>query len=214
MPYFRYSFLNGLRDELWLTMTYQKATLFHFLSLAIPASGLGVGIALGMKAHAVSAIVVRGGVGLGVGIAIAWLLPRALWKMLWLLADRRWLLQPEPPPAVPVISRDKFLARLEASNRDQNWHAAKCFGVLIAGIVGFALIFKVLERVHAPEWLAFLTFLSMIASIIAFLVGQYITYKRLLKRHGLACPNCGTGIAGIGRCWHCGATVVEDAASS
>src|SRR5947209_1994777 len=210
MPYFRSKFLNGLRDELWLTMTCQKMTLFHLLSMSIPASGLGIGIASGMKAHAVSAIIVRGGIGLGVGIALALLLPRCLWKMLWLLSDRRWLLQPEPPPTVPVISWDEFLARTKAKNRDQWWHAGVWIGGFFAGIVGFNLLFSYLKRVNAPDWLSMVGLLAMIGLIIGFLISERSFYKRLVSEHGLACPNCGTEIAGVGRCWHCGTTVVED----
>jgi hypothetical protein len=214
MPYFRSRFLNGLRDELWLTMTCQKMTLFHLLSMSIPASGLGIGIASGMKAHAISAIIMRGGIGLAVGIVIAWLLPRCLWKMLWLLSDRRWLLQPEPPPAVPVISWDEFLARTKAKDRDQWWHAGISIGGFFAGVVGFNLLFSCLKRMNAPDWIAFVAFMSLIGSIIGFLVLERTFYTRLVNKHRLACPNCGTEIAGVGRCWHCGAAVVEDAASS
>src|SRR6266446_9156306 len=45
MPYFRYSFLNGLRDELYLTQTRQKVTLIAFLYVLIPVVGAAIGSA-------------------------------------------------------------------------------------------------------------------------------------------------------------------------
>ena len=51
MTYFRYGFLNTLRDELWLTVTRQRVTLFLLLYLVIPGAGLGAGIGWGKQAH-------------------------------------------------------------------------------------------------------------------------------------------------------------------
>ena len=45
------------------------------------------------------------------------------------------------------------------------------------------------------------------------LVHCLLAAGHLKERHGLACPNCGTGIA-ASACWHCGAAIVEDTTSS
>lgn len=209
MPYFRSSFLNGLRDELWLTMTFQKMTLFHLLSLGIPAGGLGAGIGSGMRTHVVSATIIRGGIGLAVGMVIAWVLPRALWKMLWLLADKRWLLQPQPP-AVPAMSREELFARLDASNWDQTLHAVGWIAAFMIGAIAIAAFGKLLDHVKAPDWLGICGLVSIGVFIGGFVLLERRSYRRLLAKHGLTCSNCGKEIARVGPCWHCGAAVVQD----
>src|SRR5471030_979194 len=111
MSFFKYSFLNTLRDELGLTMTRQRATAFLFLYLAIPATGLGLGIAWGAQSHSPLKIIIGGATGLVIGGIIAWLLPRLLWNMLRLFARKGWFLQPAHSQSVPVMTRDEFVAR-------------------------------------------------------------------------------------------------------
>ena len=41
-PYFKCSFLNGLRGELFFTATHQKVTGIHFLQMMLSIAGLGL----------------------------------------------------------------------------------------------------------------------------------------------------------------------------
>jgi hypothetical protein len=189
-------------------MTCQKMTLFHLVQGWMLAAGVGIG-AVSLRSHGVAMMVAGGTAGLVGGVTIAWLLPRAVWKMLWLLNDWRWFLQPAPPPAVPVISREEFHARTRAKDRDQNWHAGIWIGGFFAVVVGFNLLFASLKRIDAPDWFSLVGLIALIGFIVGFLVLHKKFYNRLVNKHGLACPNCGTEIAGVGPCWHCGTTVVE-----
>jgi hypothetical protein len=82
----------------------------------------------------------------------------------------------------------------------------------MGGVFGFALISSYLERIHASDWVAILGLLSMVAFIVSILLLERRAYKRLVSKYGLACSNCGTEIAGVGHCWHCGAMVVQESA--
>jgi hypothetical protein len=122
MTCFKYSFLNSLRDELWLTKTRQKVTLYHLLYFVIPAAGLGAGIGWGGGAHNPVRIIVGSAIGLVTGGVIGWLLPRLLWNMLQLFARRGWFLQPEHSQAVPVMTGDEFIARSRVLSRERRRH--------------------------------------------------------------------------------------------
>ena len=126
MTYFRYSFLNTLRDELGLTMTRERFTLFHLLYVVIPAGGLGVGSGL-----------IGSAIGIAIGIVFAWLLPRLLWNMLRLFVRKGWFLQPEPAQSVPLMTSDEFNARREALSREQLRHFLVWCLLIIAGVFGF-----------------------------------------------------------------------------
>jgi len=74
MAYFKYQFLNALRDELALTRGYRKLTLFILLYLVLPAGGLGGGLAWGAKSHSLVRIVSGGAGGILAGATQgAWL---------------------------------------------------------------------------------------------------------------------------------------------
>ena len=82
MPYFKYAFLNGLRDELYLTYTFQKATLIHFLQLTALMGGLPVGFVAGKHTHSWAAGIVVGIAWCGLAYLAGWLVPWLLWNML------------------------------------------------------------------------------------------------------------------------------------
>src|SRR5688572_26851969 len=85
MPYFKYSLLNWLRDEVILTLTRSKVTVLHFFMVAGPTAGVGAGIGYGESRTWVHSLVgaTVGGIA---GAAIAWPLPRVISHALdWLI---------------------------------------------------------------------------------------------------------------------------------
>ena len=218
MAFFKYSFLNSLRDELWLTMTRQRATLFLFLYLALPGAGLGAGIGWAAHSHSLLKTAIAGAIGLVLGGVIAWLLPRALWNMLRLFARKGWFLEPEHPQGVPAMTADEFLVRSKALMGEGRRHSLVWVLILIVGALGFSRLCFWMDRQNPPAWIQ----LSAAFGILAFFAGYVVlsrrAWKRRVRKLGLQCPTCGreiTNLAGLpgvppeGLCRHCGAKVIE-----
>jgi predicted MFS family arabinose efflux permease len=222
MTYFRYSFLTELRDELGLTMTRERITLYHLLYGVIPAGGLGVGFVWGAQAHSNLKILIGSAIGIAIGIVFAWLLPRLLWNMLRLFVRKGWFLQPEPAQSVPLMTSDEFNARREALSREQLRHFLVWCLLIIAGVFGFfslaSFLDTFLDGARPAIWVEVLA----VFGILAFFPGLFFlrnrTAKQLVRKHGLLCSVCGweiTGAAGLsclpymGRCRHCGTRLIE-----
>lgn len=106
--YFKYTLLNWMRDELWLTRTRRRVTFFHLLCVLIPAAGIGTGIALGQVAHSLLKGIIWCAIGIAIGGVIAWLLPKLLWNMLHLFARKGWFLERQHPHATPMMTLEEF----------------------------------------------------------------------------------------------------------
>ena len=218
MTYFKYSFLNSLRDELGLTMTRQRATLFLLLYLAVPAGGLGVGIGWGRQAHSPLKIIIGSAIGLVIGGVIAWLLPRLLWNMLRVFARKGWFLQPEHPQSVPVMTSDEFKARSKVLRREGRRHFLVYTPLLIAGAWGFSRLFFYMDRVNPKMWIQVLAGCGFLAFLAGYIVLYRHGWKQLVRKQGVQCPTCSreitdaAGLSGVpymGLCRHCGTKVIE-----
>jgi hypothetical protein len=218
-PYFKYGVLNSLRDELWLTFTLQKATLFLFLYAGIPAAGLGVAIAHASRSHSLLQTLLFGAAALAIGIGVAWMLPKALWFMLFEFHRRGWFLQPEPPAGIPAISAAEFIKRSDALYREESRHQWFWILGLFTWAIGTWLVLKYTESSNLPDWLQLITALCTGGT---FFAGAYLfcrSHRRLVKKHGLECPNCGreildasglSRILNMGHCTHCGARIIHE----
>ena len=216
--YFKYSFLNTLRDELWLTMTRQRVTLFLLLYVMIPSAGFGISIGWGKEARSPLKIIIGCAISLAVGVVIAWALPRLLWNMLRLFARKGWFLQPEHPQSVPVMTRDEFIARSEVLRREgrrQFWVSTL---LLVGGALGCARLAFYLDRAKPESWIQGLAAIGILVFFAGYFFFVRQAWKRRIRKLGLQCLACGreiTAIAGLsgvpdkGLCRHCGTKVIE-----
>src|SRR5438876_9077119 len=155
MPYFRYSFLNGLRDELYLTQTRQRVTLIALLSLLIPIAGLALGSTWGSGTHRWIKQIVGGGIGCGSGIFAAWLLPRLLWNMLRLFVRKGWFVLPERIESKDrqgsvVLTIDEFSARRKALENQEFRQIFVFAAVIIGSGLGMERVANYIDRTK-PE---------------------------------------------------------------
>jgi hypothetical protein len=224
--YFRYAFLNWLRDEVGLTLCAEKATLFHFIVMTALVGGPFTGVMLGMDSHSWSRGIVVGVIVSVIGLAISLPLPQLLWKVLCLFARHGWFLAPERSQSdreVPVITRGEFTARsksVEREERRQLFVRGPVLLVLLGALYGLCRFGEYLERTKAPTVITVLLAIAVIATIIGIVSGGFglATSKRLWRKYGLLCPACGrkiTDAAGLtrvpylGLCKHCGAKIIE-----
>jgi hypothetical protein len=216
--FFKYAFLNGLRDEVGLTLAFQKVTLFHFLCLAIPAAGFGAGSAWEAHTHNLLREIIGGLIGLVIGVVVSWPLPKLFWNILCLFVRKGWLLQPKFPENVPVMTSDEFIARSKALRREAKHQFLVWSLILIAGAFGCARLCFYMDRAKPQTWIQ----VSVSMGVLAFFAGWFFLRKRvsrqIIKKHGLQCPACDreiTGAAGLSRipylglCRHCGTKIVE-----
>ena len=218
MTYFRYSFLNSLRDELGLTMTRQKVTLFALLYLAIPACGLGVGIGWGVEAHSPVKTIIGSAIGLMIGGVIAWSLPRLLWSMLRLFLRKGWFQCPQRPQSVPTMTSSEFIARSEVLRRKVLPYSLLWSLLFIAGASGCSCLAFYMDRARPHIWIQVLAGVGMPVCLVGYVYLSRRAWKRIVSGLGLQCPSCGreiTDAAGLSRipymgvCRHCGTKVVE-----
>ena len=223
MPYFRYSFLNRLRDELYLTQTYQKVTLFHFLQLGMPAAGLGAGMGAGKGAHSWATGIIVGTIGCGAGLLAAWALPRVLWNMLRLFVRKGWFLLPGPQqsdnrPTWPIVTLDEFATRCKAFNREESRGIFLFFAPMIGILSCLAGLAFYIDRAKPSLWVQVIAAIAIFSALIGFFVLPFRIERQRFRKHGLLCPACGkkiTDTAGLvrvpemGRCKHCGAQVAS-----
>src|SRR5882672_10657286 len=223
MPYFRYSFLNGLRDELYLTQTRQRVTLIALLSLLIPIAGLALGSTWGSGTHRWIKQIIGAGIGCGSGIFVAWLLPRLLWNMLRLFVRKGWFLLPEKAPSedrpeAAVITVDEFSARSKALEREE-FRKIFLFAAVIVGLgLGMERVANYIDRTKPEVLIQILEGIGMVSFMAALVLWCMRMKKQLFWKHGLICWACGrkiTDAAGLvrvpdrGLCKHCGAEVVS-----
>jgi hypothetical protein len=223
MPYFKYAFLNCLRDELYLTYTFQKATLFHFLPLAALSGGLLAGILVGTSAHSWAMGLIVGISGCALAILAAWLVPWLLWKMLYLFVQKGWFLLPERKedegrPAWPVMTLVEFNARSKAFNRWESRGVLVFMVVVVVIALGILRFMSCLESANVSEQTQGLVSIGILSGLISLYVWAGRRASQRVKRLGLLCPVCGrmiTDAAGLvrapwlGRCKHCGAKIVS-----
>jgi hypothetical protein len=218
MTYFKNSFLNLLRDELGLTMSRQRLTLFHFFYLVIPTSGLGAGVAWGMQSHIAWKTFIGGAIGFLIGGITAWQLPKLLWKMLCLFASKGWFLQPAHHQSVPIMTANEFIARSKVLRREGKRQ------FLIWSLLFIALAFCLsqlcfyMNRTKPQVWIQVLAACGIFGILFSYFVLRSRIAKQTVKKHGLRCPACGkeiaavAGLAGVpykGLCNQCGTKVIE-----
>ncbi len=211
--YFKYTLLNWMRDELWLTRTRRRVTFFHLLCVLIPAAGIGTGIALGQVAHSLLKGIIWCAIGIAIGGVIAWLLPKLLWNMLHLFARKGWFLERQHPHATPMMTLEEFAARGKIVMR--KWQRLQLVSLLIwvpAGCAGWLLLPDLGDESKHQFW-AVLAVFGLLAVVVGVLILSGRIYKRLVRELGLQCPTCGRAIAGAqdfhGFCRHCGAKVIQ-----
>jgi hypothetical protein len=216
MTYFKYSFLNSLRDELGLTMTRQKLTFFHFLYLAIPLAGIGAGSSL--FAHSPLKATIGGVIGFIFGSIIAWQLPRSLWNMLRLFARKGWLLRLENPKSLSAITKDEFIAKSNVLRQKGKQHFFIWALIFVVGAFGCSRLAFYMDKAKPEIWIQILAFVGILAFIGGYLFLRRRLWKKLIKELNLVCPNCGmeiTDAPGLSRmphmgiCRHCGTKAVE-----
>jgi len=216
--FFKYAFLNGLRDEVGLTLAFRKITFFHFLCLVIPAAGLGAGSAWEAHTHNFLREIIGGLIGLVIGIAISWPLPKLFWNIVCIFVRKGWFLQPKISKDVPVITCDEFIARSKALRQEGRRQFLIWIFILIAGALGISRLCFYMDKVKPQIWIQILVGIGIFLSFISFFVLRSRAGKRLVKKNGLQCPACGreiTDAAGLSRipyqglCKHCGTKIVE-----
>ncbi len=218
MTYFKNSFLNLLRDELGLTMSRQRLTLFHLFYLVIPAGGLGAGVTWGMQSYIVWKVFIGGTIGFVVGGIIAWQLPKSLWKMLRLFAGKGWFLQTKHHRDVPVMTAAEFIAKSKALRHEgKHQFLIWIFLFIVIGFCASRLCFY-LERANPPLWIQVLAACGIFIVFLVYFVLRSRMAKQTVRKHGLQCPVCGkeiTAVAGLsgvpymGLCNQCGTKVIE-----
>lgn len=221
--YFRYAFLNHLRDEAGMAIHHEKATVFHLLAILALAGGPFVGIALGTATHSWLAGIATGTIASIVGLLITAPLPRLLWRMLGLCARKGWFLAPDRARSmqeVPVITTGEFLARKQAFERDERRHllwALIAAGPILAVVLLANHFDAYAERTKLPTLIHASVECALLGPVFAAIGWWILPARRRWRRHGLLCPACGrriTDTAGLirvpymGLCKHCGATIV------
>jgi hypothetical protein len=218
MAYFKYQFLNALRDELALTRGYRKLTLFILLYLVLPAGGLGGGLAWGAKSHSLVRIVIGGAGGILAGAIVAGLLPRALWRMLQLFERKQCFTLTPCSQAVPTMTVDAFESRSEALRRQWRPHFLVTVLLGVPAAWGVLRLYHYMERTTPPVWAQVLVTVGFLTLALGYVFLQKRGWTRLIRKFGLACPNCGreitdaTGLSRVphaGLCRHCGAKVIQ-----
>lgn len=218
MTYFKNSFLNLLRDELGLTVTHQRLTVFHFFYLAIPASGLGFGIVWGMQSHITLKVFIGGAIGFLIGGISAWQLPKLLWKMLRLFASKGWFLQPAHRPSVPVMTANEFITRSKALRLEGKRQFLIWSLLFIAVAFCFSQLCFYMDRTKPKVWIQVSSACGIFGILFSYFVLRSKIAKQNVKKHGLQCPACGreiTAVAGLagmpynGLCNQCGTKVIE-----
>jgi hypothetical protein len=222
--FFKYAFLNRLRDEVGLTLSFQKVTLFHLLCVVIPAAGLGAGSAWGTN---LSQKIIGGSIGLAIGIAVSWPLPKLFCYLLCMFVRKGWFLRTEPLKSVPVMTSDEFIARSKVFQREEVWPLpvkrpllvnAIFFLVVVSGALGIAYLCKYMDSVKPKISIQVLAGFGILVFIGGCIFLCVWMEKRLWKKLGLLCPACGreiTDAAGLSRipylglCKHCGTKIVE-----
>ena len=193
MFYFKYSLLNCLRDELYLTYTFQKFTLIHLLQLVAPAAGVGVGIGAGKDANSWATGITIGIIGCGIGLLAAWLVPRLLWNMLRLFVRKGWFLLPEPPQnddrrrASPMTLRE-FAARSEAFDREDSRQIFIIVPIILGVTLGMACLAFYMDRAKPALWVQVLAGIGFVSVLIGLFAWPFRVKKRLWRKHGLLCP--------------------------
>jgi len=221
--YFRYAFLNHLRDEAGMAVHHEKATVFHLLVMLALSGGPFVGIVLGNAAHSWLTGIVAGLIACIVGLLITVPLPMLLWRMLGLCARKGWFLAPdraENKQEVPVITADEFLARKQAFERDERrqflW-ALIAAGPVLAAVLCAIRFDAYAERTKLPAYIHASVECALLGPVFAALCSWIRPTRRRWRKHGLLCPACGrriTDTAGLirvpymGLCKHCGVRVV------
>lgn len=213
--FFKYAFLNSLRDEVGLTLTFRKVTLLHLLCVVIPAAGLGAGSAWGTN---LSQKIIGGLTGLVIGMAISWPLSKLFWKMLCLFLRKGWFLQLKLPESVPVMTSDEFIARSKTLRQGQR----QCFLVwsliFILGALGGARLCFYMDRSKPEMWIQVFAGFCILIFFAGWFFLQSCASKQIIRKCGLECPACGreitdaSGLSHIpymGLCRHCGTKVVE-----
>ena len=218
MSYFKYNALNSLRDELWLTMTRQKATMFLFLYLAIPIGGLGLGILWSAQAHSPLRMITGSAIGFASGAVLAWLLPLSLWNLLRLFSRMGWFLRSERPGNVSTMPIDEFVGRSNALRLAEMRSFRIWALLLIANASCCWWLCAYIERTDPKSWIQGLAGCSILAIFVGMFLWRRRAAKSLVRKHGLNCPTCGreiTDAAGLSRvpdkglCRNCGTRVIE-----
>lgn len=218
MSYFKYNALNSLRDELWLTMTRQKATLFLFFYLVIPIGGLGLGILWTAKAYSPVRTITGGAIGFAIGVFLAWLLPLSLWNLLRFFSRKGWFLRSERPENVSAMPVDEFIRRASALRIAETRSFRIWALLLIANASWCWWLIGYIERTDPQSWIQGLAGCGILAIFIGTFLWRRRVANALVKEHGLNCPTCGreiTDAAGLSRvpdkglCRNCGTRVIE-----
>lgn len=199
-------------------MAQQKATLFVFLYLAIPAAGIGAGIGWGVRTHSPLNGIIGSTTGLLIGGIIAWQLPMLLWNLLHLFARKGWFVVSVPSLDFPVMTKDEFIAKSEAWWRKEQRHFQVWVCALIAGGFVCACLVIYLGRIKPESWIHILAIIGNLVFYVGMFSQRSQDMKQLVRKHDLQCPTCGRqidgpagalGIPDSGLCRHCGTKVVE-----
>jgi hypothetical protein len=216
--YFRFGWLNVLRDELLLALTHQRLTLFHLFLVMIPTGGLVFGILSGQENDGLWRPIVGGAIGLLTGAIVAWLLPRTLLVIFWLMQRQGWLLQPAPPVTAPLISAEEFSRRADAFNRQELRQSIYGISHFVGAAVVAKWLFGYMSRANVESWASGTTAVFILGYFVASILCFRVLRKRLARKHGMYCPNCNrliTDAAGacrvpyMGVCRHCGAKIID-----
>ena len=216
--YFRFGWLNVLRDELLLGLTHQQVTLVHLLSVIVLTGGLVFGVLWGLENDGFWRPIVGGVIGLLAGAIVAWLLPRTLLVVFWLMARQGWLLQPAPPEITPLISAEEFSRRADAYDRQELWQSIYGISLFLVAAVVAKWLLGYVSRTNVESWARGAVDIFILGFLAASIYCLFVLRKRRARTLGMNCPNCNrliTDAAGLcrmpymGVCRHCGAKIIE-----
>jgi hypothetical protein len=222
--FFKYAFLNRLRDEAGMAVHHEKATVFHLLIMIALAGGPVNGIIIGKSTGSWLIGIVIGIIVSIVGLMITIPLPGLLWRTIIILAQKGWCLVPvrsENDQEGPVITRQEFCARKKAFEHDGRRHGIQYLIaiVLFYGVIRFLIyIGMYTEQNNLPYIIPTLVTFTLIGLVLAAIFWLIRDNRRLWRKHGLLCPACErriTNTAGfievpfLGLCKHCGAKIIK-----
>jgi hypothetical protein len=216
--YFRFGFLNGLRDEVWLTLTLQAKTLHHLLAFILLIAGLTGGL---VRAYiSVSWIPAVLGCAFGVaGFILSWsIAPRLEWALLLFMYKKRWCMHRQDMTStnrhVELLTPEVYAERARLWSQKDNWLSAIYIPTMFCMAIALWYVANLFE--NAPNGVMVLIGTLFAAAFLGIGMALKRARKRFGQELGLLCARCGRLITGLdggfgippsGRCKHCGLQV-------
>ncbi len=133
-------------------------------------------------------------------------------------------------PTTPTITKEEFITRIHAAKQATRRAEVISITFLITGLILFMVTLKWAAKKYGEHPSTGVKILSIgitIGLIIVWAKTSSLAHKRIMAKHGLACPGCGEQLASsqgqlgttsttsqitlaTGKCGHCGATLFQE----